>query len=217
MNQRKRRNHSPAFKAMVALAAVRGEQTLAELAEQYDVHPNQIQDWKSELVGRAKEIFCSGAVEAQHNQCKMEMRRWMIGSFVSSITNVSVWLIKQDEFHTFLAVNAVSAIDSVLSTPKEVDLNECGELLCHRFAYYNLGELWSNQFTPLPRNIDGLTIEIKPFSYSNWVDVGAVVTARCEAAVCSIEIDPTRSQFAGASVVMMTDGELLRWYYSFEC
>ena len=47
MTRRKRRNHSSAFKAKVALAALKGEKTLAELAEQFDVHPNQFQDWKS--------------------------------------------------------------------------------------------------------------------------------------------------------------------------
>ena len=46
MTKRKRRNHSPVVKATVALAAVRGERTLADLAEQFEVHPNQIQDWK---------------------------------------------------------------------------------------------------------------------------------------------------------------------------
>ena len=45
MSKRPRRNHSPAFKAKVALAAVKGEKTLAELAQQFDVHPNQITQW----------------------------------------------------------------------------------------------------------------------------------------------------------------------------
>ena len=50
MTKRKRRNHSASFKAKVAVAAVRGDRTLAELAEHFDVHPNQIQDWKKKLV-----------------------------------------------------------------------------------------------------------------------------------------------------------------------
>ena len=48
MPKRPLRNHSPVFKAKVALAAVRGEQTLTELAEQFDVHPNQIKQWSEE-------------------------------------------------------------------------------------------------------------------------------------------------------------------------
>jgi len=48
MPRRPRRNHSPAFKAKVALAAVRGEQTLAELSQQFDVHPNEIKQWSEE-------------------------------------------------------------------------------------------------------------------------------------------------------------------------
>ncbi len=49
MTKRSRRAHSPAFKAKVALAAIKGEKTLAELAQQFDVHPNQITTWKSQL------------------------------------------------------------------------------------------------------------------------------------------------------------------------
>ena len=45
--RRKRRNHLPAFKAKVAIAALKGDKTLAELAEQYDLHPSQINDWKN--------------------------------------------------------------------------------------------------------------------------------------------------------------------------
>ena len=47
MSKRPRRNHSPAFKAKVALAAVKGEKTLAELAQQFDVHANWITIWKA--------------------------------------------------------------------------------------------------------------------------------------------------------------------------
>ena len=59
MSKRPRRNHSPAFKAKVALAAVRGEKTLAELAQQFDVHPNQITQWRSQLLDGAAGVFGS--------------------------------------------------------------------------------------------------------------------------------------------------------------
>mgnify|MGYP001386357804 CR=1 FL=1 len=49
MARRQRRNHSPAFKAKVALAAVKGDKTIAEIAQQFEVHPNQITDWKRQL------------------------------------------------------------------------------------------------------------------------------------------------------------------------
>lgn len=61
MSRRPRRNHSAAFKAKVALAAVRGDRTLSELASQFDVHPNQITQWKNQLLDRAAEVFGSGA------------------------------------------------------------------------------------------------------------------------------------------------------------
>ena len=60
MTRRARRTHSPAFKAKVALAAIKGEKTLAELAQQYDVHPNQITAWKAELAEGAAGVFGSG-------------------------------------------------------------------------------------------------------------------------------------------------------------
>jgi transposase len=60
MNRRPRRNHTPAFKAKVALAAVKGDRTLAQLAEQFDVHPNQITSWKAQLEGGAADVFGSG-------------------------------------------------------------------------------------------------------------------------------------------------------------
>jgi transposase len=57
MSRRPRRNHTPAFKAEVALAAIRGEKTLADLAQQFDVHPNQITQWKSQLQEGAAGVF----------------------------------------------------------------------------------------------------------------------------------------------------------------
>ena len=57
MSKRPRRNHSPAFKAKVALATVKGEKTLAELAQQYDVHPNLINQWRSRLLEGAADVF----------------------------------------------------------------------------------------------------------------------------------------------------------------
>lgn len=57
MTKRSRRNHSPAFKAKVALAALKGDKTLAELAQQYDVHPNQITQWKAQLLEGAADVF----------------------------------------------------------------------------------------------------------------------------------------------------------------
>jgi transposase-like protein len=59
--KRKRRNHSPVFKAKVALAALHGDRTLAELAGQFDVHPNQIQEWKKRLLDNADQIFENGS------------------------------------------------------------------------------------------------------------------------------------------------------------
>ena len=60
MSRRPRRNHTPAFKAKLALAAIKGDRTLAELAEQFDVHPNQITSWKAQLEEGAADVFGPG-------------------------------------------------------------------------------------------------------------------------------------------------------------
>jgi transposase-like protein len=57
MARRKRRNHSPLFKSKVALAALKGDKTIAELAAQFEVHPNQITDWKRQLQENAASVF----------------------------------------------------------------------------------------------------------------------------------------------------------------
>ena len=63
MTKRTCRNHTPAFKAKVALAALKGEKTLGELAQQFDVHANQITAWKAQLLEGAAGVFGRGGGE----------------------------------------------------------------------------------------------------------------------------------------------------------
>ena len=65
MTKRTRRNHTPTLKAKVALAAIKGEKTLADLAQQFDVHPNQITQWKGQLLEGAAGVFGHGRVPRQ--------------------------------------------------------------------------------------------------------------------------------------------------------
>jgi transposase len=60
MTKRTRRNHAGSFKAKVALAALRGDKTLIEIAQQYEVHPNQVTEWKRQLLERAADVFDGG-------------------------------------------------------------------------------------------------------------------------------------------------------------
>jgi transposase len=70
MTRRTRRTHTAAFKAKVALAAIQGDKTLSELAQQFDVHPNQITTWKTQLIERSAVLFGSGGGAASRR------RRW---------------------------------------------------------------------------------------------------------------------------------------------
>jgi len=57
MARRSRRTHSSAFKAKVAIAAIKGDKTIAELSVQFDVHPNQISTWRTQLLDGAQGVF----------------------------------------------------------------------------------------------------------------------------------------------------------------
>ena len=79
MSKRPRRNHTPAFKAKVALAAVKGEKTLAELAQQFDVHPNQITQWKAQLFEGAAGVFGKAKSEAAASSVDLKSLQAKIG------------------------------------------------------------------------------------------------------------------------------------------
>ena len=72
--KKKRRNHSPAFKAKVALAAIRGDRTVSEIAQQFNVHPNQIQNWKKRLVDSAEEVFANGTHQGKDKDAEAKVK-----------------------------------------------------------------------------------------------------------------------------------------------
>lgn len=72
---RKRKSHSAAFKAQVALAAVKGDRTISELASLHGVHPTMIHAWKKQLIGNVEELFVTGAKtsSAEHEALQAQL------------------------------------------------------------------------------------------------------------------------------------------------
>jgi len=77
--RRKRRNHSPAFKAKVAMAALQGDKTLAELSSQYDIHVNQIQTWRNQLKDNIGSLFDSGIDQRKDHEQQIKSLQATIG------------------------------------------------------------------------------------------------------------------------------------------
>ena len=77
--RRTRRNHAAVCKANVALAALKGNKTLAELAQDFDLHANQIVEWKQQMQERAAEVFGGGAVNRQPAQPDIKVLHAKIG------------------------------------------------------------------------------------------------------------------------------------------
>lgn len=77
--RRKRRTHSPEFKAKVALAACQGDLTMAELVKKFDVHANQITEWKKQLLGNAPDVFGKGAQKTEASEETIEQLHAKIG------------------------------------------------------------------------------------------------------------------------------------------
>jgi len=79
---KKRRNYSAAFKAKVALDAIKGEKTLSELASQYELHPTQIQQWKKKLLEGSKDVFGSSEKEQKHVESDIKELHAKIGQLI---------------------------------------------------------------------------------------------------------------------------------------
>lgn len=77
--KRKRRTHSPEFKSKVALAAIRSDLTMAELVKKFDVHANQITDWKKQLLNGAPDVFGKGAKKAEDTEETIQALHAKIG------------------------------------------------------------------------------------------------------------------------------------------
>ena len=93
----KRRNHSAAFKAKVALTAAKGDKTTAELASQYGVHPSQIAKWKKQLLESVPEIFsCRRQNERQDQEVLTAQLYQQIGQLKVELD----WLKKKSGFDT---------------------------------------------------------------------------------------------------------------------
>jgi transposase len=78
MTKRSRRNHSGSFKAKVAVAALRGDKTLTEIAEQYQVHPTQVTEWKRQLLERAADVF-DGVASKKESEPDLKVLHAKIG------------------------------------------------------------------------------------------------------------------------------------------
>ena len=76
---KKRRNHSAAFKASVAIEAIKGEHTLSELAARFELHPTQIQQWKRQLLDGSKDVFGASEKERKHVESEVKELHAKIG------------------------------------------------------------------------------------------------------------------------------------------
>jgi len=91
---KKRKTFTPAFKTKVAIAAIRGDKTIAELASRFEVHPNQISKWKREAIEQMPEIF------AQSRGRKRDDQRELIDRLYQQVGQLQFeldWLKKKSE------------------------------------------------------------------------------------------------------------------------
>ena len=76
---KKRRDHSPEFKSKVVLAAIKGDQSLTELSQQYDINSNLIVKWKKQLIEQSSKVFASGKGLAPDRESEIQLLQAKIG------------------------------------------------------------------------------------------------------------------------------------------
>lgn len=97
LSRRPRRNHSPSFKAKVALAAIKGEQTVAEIASRYDVHPNQVTQWKTQLLNGVSSVFNAASESVAKTEPDIRALHAKIGQQALEIDFLGIALGRVDE------------------------------------------------------------------------------------------------------------------------
>ncbi len=108
--RRPRRNHSAKFKSRVALAALKGEKTLVELSEQFDVHANQITDWKIQLLKSAEEVFLT----------KAERRELESGPSVKDLqAKIGQLTMENDFLAGALSLKATRSVEATMRAPSD--------------------------------------------------------------------------------------------------
>lgn len=110
MTKRTRRTHSAAFKEKMALAAVKGERTLTELAQQFNVHPNQITEWKRQLQERAADVFGVGGAPSSEPPVDLKSLHVKIDlpsdqNAVRMPTRATVWLREEESVRSAIDAN----------------------------------------------------------------------------------------------------------------
>lgn len=153
MSKRPRRNHTPAFRAKVALAAVRGDKTLSELATQFDVHPTQIAQWKTQLLERAAEVF-EGSAKSAAPPVDLKALHAKIGELA----------LENDFLEGALSKAGLAPRKAMIDRPHELPVTRQAEILnISRGSVYYLPKPVSESDLRLMRRIDELHLEL-PFA-----------------------------------------------------
>ncbi|MCW8828918.1 MAG: IS3 family transposase [Gammaproteobacteria bacterium] len=142
---RKRRTHSPEFKSKVALAAIQGDLTMAEMVKKFDVHANQITEWKKQLLGGAPDVFGKGAKKAENTEEAVQALHAKIGQ-----------LTMENDF-----LERGARTDSRAQRKEMVDRSDplpvsrqCELLALPRSTFYHVPEPVSEEELELMRRID---------------------------------------------------------------